>query len=188
MKRIQFWLIVLLWSASTQVSAQKTITYGLGYFGETLTHPGVVAFAETEKKISNHWVIPFKADLGFYHHKRSHTALFADLTMGIRHRSESPIYYGAGIGIGGMASWYNSDKGVYRVDDNLNIEKAGNYAGLDLMPSVYLELGYQIQSNEKYASHIWLAPKVFWQYPSNEKAMMHYAIQVGYSITLIKAD
>ncbi len=72
--------------------AQKSLNLGLGYFGETATHPGLVAQLELEKTQSKKVSTLFRADLGAYVHARNHTGVFMDVHAGLRRYRTSGFY------------------------------------------------------------------------------------------------
>jgi len=182
-------LLALVLSSSAGLFSQDNLKYGAGYFGETLFHPGIILQAEHSKpRDSSKVSIPLRADLGYYMHKRNHQALFSDLSIGLRRQVGERAYAGIHGGVGVMFSWHHSDEGVFEVDDNGNISQVSSFAGTDFMPSLSLELGYRIKKSDtasgSTANYIYLRPKAFWQMNVNEKALFHYAIELGCSFSI----
>ena len=186
MRSLSFVIISL--SFSITLSAQEKLTFGAGYFGETLFHPGIILQAEHPGSISNNFSITIRADLGYYIHKRNHQALFSEVITGFRWHIGSRFYTGVHGGLGLMSSWHHSDDGVYEVDDNGNVSQVPSYAGIDFMPSIGLEFAYQIKQGDNMSNYIFLRPKGFWQMNVNEKALFHYALEMGYSFSINTKD
>lgn len=163
----------------SSVQAQKSLNLGLGYFGETATHPGLVAHLEVEKSQSKKVSTLFRADLGAYVHPRNHTGVFADVHAGLRRYRSSGIFTEQYLGLGTMLSFLNGD-GVFQRDENGNIRRVSSFANLDIMPSVTLGIGYNFNQDSDGANLIYFRPKVFWQLPFNNLALPHFALQVGF--------
>ncbi len=163
------------------LKAQDRTSIGVGYFGHNITHPGIVVQAEHARPIGGKFLMPLRLAAGAYSHQRSHNAVFAEFGTGVRYRP-GRFYAGIGGGLGLMASWYNSDLGVFEVDAAGNITEVSNAAGIDFMPSINLEAGYTILSNDQYDFTVWARPRAFWQYPHNERLLFHYATEIGISI------
>ncbi len=172
-----FGLLLLL--SATNLTAQKALNLGLGYFGETATHPGLVAHLELEKPQSKKVSTIFRGDIGAYVHARNHTGVFMDVHTGLRRYHASGIFTEQYLGLGTLLSFYNGD-GVFQRDENGNIRRASAFANLDIMPSVTLGVGYNLSKNSDSANLIYFRPKVFWQLPFNNLALPHLALQVGF--------
>ncbi len=162
--------------------SQNQFSLGFGYLGETFAHPGVVIQAEYQHSIAKRWSIPYRAELGYYFHKRNHQATTLSAITGIRFHATDKFYLGAIGGVGVMASWHHSDKGVFEVGDDGTITKVSNFAGTDLLISVGCEFAYNI--HKKRDGHIWLRPKYLFQKNVNQKTLGHTTLEIGYSFTL----
>lgn len=163
----------------SSVYAQKNLNLGLGYFGETATHPGLVAHLEVEKSQSKKVSTLFRTDVGAYVHARNHVGAFVDVHAGLRRYRPSGIFTEQYLGLGTMLSFLNGD-GVFQRDENGNIRRASSFANLDIMPSVTLGIGYNFSQDSGSANLLYLRPKVFWQLPFNNLALPHFALQVGF--------
>ena len=181
MKNLSCWSIlsVLLFLSTSSLMAQKNLNLGLGYFGETATHPGLVAHLELERTQSKKVSTLFRADLGAYVHARNHTGVFMDVHAGLRRYRNSGFFTEQYLGLGTLLSFYNGD-GVFQRDDNGNIRRASAFANLDIMPSVTLGVGYNLSKDAASANLLYFRPKVFWQLPFNNLALPHLALQVGF--------
>lgn len=171
---------------NTSGNAQTKRYVGLGYFGESLTHLGFTAEYEQDMYTSNKISFPLKGAIGFYVHPRNHNGAFITAKGGVRWHASNRFHIGLNAGIGPMFSWYNSDLGVFEVDDSGNHTEVRNFAGIDLMPSIdILDIGFRISKYQNRKSqYAWIRPTIFWQMLVNGKMLRHTALQIGYSIDL----
>ena len=115
MKKTQYITAILI-ACSSIVFGQTRLNVGGGYFGHTLSYPGIVLEAELEKMFSENASIPIRADLGFYVHPRNQYGLFFDLSAGFRQYFNSGLFVEESIGAGFLQAFLYSD-GVYEVND-----------------------------------------------------------------------
>ena len=175
--------VILLLITTITVKSQTNINIGAGYYGESLTYPGIVGEIEYEKFHTNKFSTPLKLNIGFYNHPRSHNALFVDLHEGFRRYSKnSRWYYEQSVGFGIMLSFYNED--VWHIDENDRAAYVSNTANLDYLPSITFGGGFNLTPEKESSNYIWIRPKVSWQFPFNTLALPHIAVQFGYSLTL----
>lgn len=179
MKKICLFFILLV-TLSGQSDAQNNQKIGFGYFGNTLTYPGVVLEYELEKMFTEKASLPFRADIGFYYHKRYNTGLFADFNLGFRRYFDSGIFLEESIGFGIITTFVSSDN-VYTFDDQGRLSETSRYATTDLMPSITLGIGYDVSKGKERKKLIWVRPKVFWQFPHKTTSFYNVALQVGYT-------
>jgi len=182
MKKLYCTLTVLI-ALSGASHAQTNMNIGGGYFGHTLTHPGIVLEFELEKMFSEKASMPLRLDAGFYSHPRNHYGLFVDLNFGFRRYFKSGLFLEESIGIGVLEAIINSD-GVYSVDDNGNVSEASRFNPPDLVPSITLGIGYNLTKNSGRQNLVWFRPKIYWQYPHKTSSTFNPAIQVGFTHTI----
>ena len=182
MKKI-FWLSILMLSVFGTTYAQTNFNIGGGYFGQTITHPGVVLEFEVEKMYSQKASLPLRIDVGFYSHPRNHNGLFLDLNIGFRRYYKSGLFLEESIGIGILETILNSD-GVYEVDKEGSVSETSRFNEPDFMPSVTIGIGYNLSKNSEKQSLIWFRPKIFWQYPHKTSSTFNPVIQFGFTKTL----
>ncbi len=163
--------------------AQTNINIGGGYFGQTITHPGVVLEAELERMFSENASLPIRLDVGYFVHPRNHTGLFADLNAGFRRYYNSGLFLEEGVGIGVLQSFLHSDA-VYQVDDSGNVSEASRANPVEIMPSITLGIGYNLTQGSGKQNLIWLRPKLYWQMPHKTLSTYNFAIQVGFTHTI----
>ena len=178
MKKLILSIIVIM--SFTTVNAQSRLNFGAGYFGQTVTHPGIVLEIEYETNVTSTMSLPFRLDLGFYHHPRNHNGLFIDANYGMRRYFKSGLFLEQSIGIGVLGSALNTN--VFTVDDNGNVSEGSKLNGLQLMPSLTLGIGYNLsKKNDNSRNIIWLRPKIVWQFPHKTTASYSPALQLGFT-------
>ena len=155
---------------------QSHLNIGTGYFGHTITHPGIVLELEKETFFTNKASIPVRIDLGFFNHPRNHTGIFADANIGFRRHYQSGLFLEESIGIGIFEGILNSD-GVFEVNQEGIVSESSRWMAPDFMPSVTLGAGYTF--NEKVS--VWVRPKLYWQIPHKTSSTWNPVLQVGFS-------
>ena len=184
-----FFAFIVMSNFSFGQSETSDFSLGAGYYGERITHPGFYLQSEylgVNKK--NKFRLPIRGGFGYYFHKRRQQAIFMEVAPSIRYYMKNGLSIGLGGGVGLMMSWYHSDLGVYSVDHNNIVTKESNYAGVDFIPSVHLDVCYNIITSEKYKHYVWLRPSTFFQLPENDGYIFHYSLAIGYSIQFLKSD
>ncbi|MGW8314929.1 MAG: hypothetical protein ACWGNV_04955, partial [Bacteroidales bacterium] len=161
--------IVLLVLLSTGLRAQTHLNLGGGYFGQTLSHPGLVLELELENSFSERASLPVRFDIGTFVHPRNHYGLFFDASFGFRQYFRSGLFVEEGIGAGIFQSWLHSDQ-VYEVDDAGVVSETSRINPPDFMPSLTLGLGYNLTRDSGKRNLIWLRPKIYWQVPHKTTA------------------
>jgi hypothetical protein len=174
-------LSLLLISGGT--FAQTNYNIGGGYFGQTVTHAGIVLEGEMEKMYSENACIPIRLDLGFYVHPRNHSGLFLDLNAGFRRYFKSGLFLEESIGVGILGSFLHSD-GVYEVDESGTVTEAPRSNPPDFMPSLTLGIGYNLTQGSEKQNLIWLRPKIYWQIPHKTTDTYNFAVQLGFTHSL----
>ena len=149
----------------------------VAYFGETITHPGFRLGGEWSVVDRPKYALIAGADLGFYSHKRSHTALFTDVKFGVRGTTRSGLYLDVFAGIGYFHTWVNGD--VY-VQDGDGVALRGLSAGRPhVMPNGSFGLGWDFSRKTELPLSVFVSLAPFSEYPFNTKSAMHAALLVG---------
>jgi len=177
-------LVLSLFALSLGTEAQTHLNIGGGYFGQTLTYPGLVIEAELEHMFSEKASLPIRLDLGFYVHPRHSYGLFLDVNAGFRRYYKSGIFLEESIGVGVLQSFLHSD-GVYKVDDSGEVSDASRAIPVDFMPSLTLGIGYNLTKGSGKQNLLWLRPKIYWQIPHKTMSTYNFAVQVGFTHTII---
>jgi hypothetical protein len=176
-------LAMSLFALTLGAAAQTNYNIGGGYFGQTVTYPGLVIEAELEHMFTEKASLPLRADLGFFAHPRHSYGLFLDLNAGFRRYYKSGIFLEEGIGVGVLQSFLHSD-GVYKVDDSGNVSDASRALPVDFMPSLTLGIGYNLTQGSGKQNLIWVRPKIYWQIPHKTESTYTFALQVGVTHTI----
>jgi len=167
-----------------QTYAQQTnYNLGAGYFGNTLTYPGVVLEFESERVFSDKAALPVRVDLGFYAHSRYNNGLFLDMNFGFRRYFRSGFFLEESIGFGIIETFLNSD-GAFEVDENGTVTEVSTANQPDFMPSVTVGMGYNLTKNSGNRNLIWLRPKIYWQVPHKTSSLFQPALQLGFTHTI----
>jgi len=163
------------------VQAQQHHSLAVGYFGETLTYPGIVLEYDYELVQSDKVSLVSRSDLGYYNHPRNHQAFFIDQHLGLRRNIGKHMFIENSLGIGVMFPLLNAP--VYKVNEQGEVESSSKTMNPDFMPSFSMGIGYDFNSSPQRDA-VWIRPKVFWQYPYNTLPLPHIAIQIGFTHTL----
>jgi hypothetical protein len=172
--------MLLPYALQAQQAQQKTgrSAVTVGYFGETITHPGFFAGYEHNIMPQSRYQLFLTLTLGGYVHRRNHTGLFSEVGLGQRLNFRSGLLLEQSIGIGYLGTFLNGGP-VYEVNDNGAVSKSSNPGRSHLMPSVSLGFGWNVARQEELPLLLFVRPKVFWQYPFNNYALPHLALQAG---------
>lgn len=172
--------IILILAAFFSSFGQTNMKYGGGYFGHTLTHPGVVLEFEIENMYSEKASMPLRIDVGYYSHPRNHNGVFLDINYGFRRNFKSGLFLEESIGIGALATFLNAG-GVFEVDETGKVTEVSKFNTVDFMPSLTLGIGYNLTKNTEKQTLIWVRPKIYWQYPHKTTSTFNPVIQIGFS-------
>jgi hypothetical protein len=172
--------LLVFWAILSFSQSNPHLKLGLGYFSETVAYPGFVLEFEREKMQSEKLSLPQRANLGFYNHPRNHMGLFFDIHQGTRRYFKKGLFLESAVGIGVLFPFYNED--VWEVDESGAVTEGSKFGGVDFMPSMTFGIGYCL--NKEKNNLIAFRPKLFWQYPHNQKALPHTAFQLIYTHTL----
>jgi hypothetical protein len=182
MKKFHYIAIALI-SISSLAFGQTRINVGGGYFGHTLTYPGIVLEAEVEKMFGKNASIPLRADLGLYVHPRNQYGLFFDLNAGFRQYFKSGLFVEESIGAGFLQTFLHSD-GVYEINDEGLVTEVSRSIPMDFMPSLTLGVGFNLTQRSGKQNLIWVRPKLFWQIPHKSLSTYNFALQFGFTHTI----
>ena len=174
--------IVILFASINITLAQNRINIGAGYFGQTITYPGVVFEVEFEKVYSEKVSLPIRLDLGFYNHQRNHTGIFLDLNFGYRKYFKNGLVLEESVGFGVLQTILNDP--TFSVDDQNNVEEVSRFNNPDVIPSVTLGIGYNLSHKKEKLNMLWVRPKLYWQYPQKKSLVFGAALLIGFTHSL----
>ena len=176
-------IISIITGLSLSLKAQDNIKVGGGYFGQTVTYPGLVLEFEKEEMHSDKASMPVRIDIGIYYHKRHSTGVFAEVNYGFRRYFKSGFFLEESIGMGVMQTLLSGDA-VYTVDDNGNVGESNRFNKPDFMPSITLGIGFDLSKGKEKQTLVWLRPKIYWQFPERTSSVFTPALQLGFTYTL----
>lgn len=174
--------LMFVFAAVNFALSQNRINIGAGYYGHTITYPGVVFEAEYEKVYSEKVSIPIRLDLGFYNHFRNHIGTFLDLNVGYRKYFKNGFVLEESIGFGVLETILNDP--TFSVDDQNNVEEVSRFNQPDLIPSVTLGLAYNLSHKKDKLNMIWIRPKLSWKYPQKKSMVFGAGLQIGFTHNL----
>ena len=159
--------------------SQTNLKLGGGYFGESITRPGLVLELEREVYASESLSLPIRAHLGYALHPEYHT-LFLEVHKGFRQHFPSGLFVEQSIGVGVLSTFYMISSIFYQ-DKYGNRMRPYKGANFGFMPSVELGVGYTFPDGK---NSIWVRPKVLWNLGFRSLAYPYGALQIGFSHTI----
>lgn len=184
MKRIYITFLIALFAFSAAL-AQSKFNVGGGYFGHTLTYPGIILEAEWETNYTEKSSLPIRVDVGVFVHKRYQTGIFTDINYGFRQYFNSGLFLEESIGAGTLIGILSNDA-TYEVSSAGEVSEISDFSSIDFMPSITLGIGYNVTKNREKANYIWLRSKMYWQLPHKTTSTYNMVIQVGFTHRLSK--
>jgi hypothetical protein len=175
-------LFIITLSVIGITSAQTNVNIGGGYFGHTVSHPGIVLEFELEKMFTENASLPLRIDAGFYSHPRNHNGYFLEVNYGYRRYFKSGLFLEESIGVGVLATVLNNE--VFEVNDEGVATEVSKFNVVDFMPSLTLGIGYNLTKKSDTQNLIWLRPKIFWQFPHKTTSTWNPVVQFGFTHTI----
>ncbi|MFC2090360.1 hypothetical protein ACFLT1_06245 [Bacteroidota bacterium] len=160
-------------------NAQTNVSLGGGISGSSLSSAGFLFEAEFDKVYSEEFSRPLQLHTGFYNDKEGNNVLFTDLHRGYRLTFQNGLFLEQSFGIGVMLTSYKEHPYYNAENGNIGFFPSGK--GWDLVPSVTLGAGYNIDWKNGAKGSIWCKPKIFWKIPFDNPAQPKFALQLGYS-------
>lgn len=176
-------LIFLLFPLFTFAQNEKELRMSVGYFGETLAHPGVNLGIEYGVPVSTKEQMLVSLNVGGYVHPKNNTSLFIRGQWGQRFNLKSGLFFESFLGLGYLHQFtHGGDK--FEVKPNGAVVKIPNSGRPMVMPSVALGIGWNFHKNEKFFPSFYLRPELFWKAPFNGYYLTHIAINAGIIVKL----
>lgn len=179
MKRFTF-ILAILSAFFLTASTQTRFNGGIGYYGENVSHPGVVLEFELEHFTAEGFSLPLRADVGF-HINPDYNAYIIDVHKGFRKYFKSGVFLEQSIGAGVIVKSYKSD--YWFVDDFSQVVAHGNKPIWGFMPSVAVGAGYDISKDKEGSDLIWIRPKIYWDLGFRGLYLPYWALQIGFTHT-----
>ena len=164
--------------AQNETMTGKRSAVTLGYFGETITNPGLFFGYEYNLRPQKLYQLHLSANAGGYHHSHNHTGLFSEIQIGQRYTFGSGLFVEQLLGVGYLHTFLSGGK-IYEVSEPGAISEARNSGRGHFMPSLSLGFGLNLAQKDKAPLLLFLRPKAFLQYPYNGYALSHAAVLIG---------
>ncbi len=179
MKKI---LLAILLLAIIKTNAQelplKKKKIFVGYFGETLAHPGINLGIEHYPYQTDQYQMILSANIGGYIHKRNNTSIFLRGQWGQRITFENGVLVDSFLGLGYLHHLSHGGA-VYEVLPNGAIVENTANGNSMIMPSVAVGTGYDFSKKTNLDMIIYVRPELFWKAPFNGYYLTHIAINCG---------
>jgi hypothetical protein len=169
--------------AQTTPDTPARYAFTAGYFGEVVTHPGAVIGVERYLFTNQKFRFILAGNLGGYVHPRNHSAMFVNVQSGQRITFRSGLFLDQFLGLGYLHTFLH-DGDLYQADVFGNIQKTPNTGRPHVMPSVSVGTGWDLSKGHTGQLLVYVRPQVFWQFPFNNYALVHFALQTGITFQL----
>lgn len=183
-------IILLLFVIPIVVDAQepKEFRLSLGYYGETLSHPGLNIGIEYGVPNNRKEQMILSLNIGGYLHKKNNTSLFVKAHWAQRYNFNKGLFFEGAMGIGYLHHIaHGGDK--FEVKPNGAIVQVKKYGNPMLMPSVGLGLGWNFFSaHQNRRLSVFVKPELFWKAPFNGYFLTHFAMNGGVIFNLYKNE
>lgn len=169
---LRVFTVAAVFAVATPNTANSTpIT--IGYFGESLTHPGINGGIEWVPLRRGPISLMLAAESGFYVHPQNHSALFAQGIVGFRAKASFGLTGTLTLGSGYLHTFRGGD--VY----NDRGERILDLGRPNFMPSAGLEGSWTVAAIGRWAVSPFLRLFLFGQFPYNDGLLMRGAIIIG---------
>ena len=163
--------------AATDPAPRAALPLTIAYFGETVTHPGLLVGTE-HKAWETGWHRAFlAAHMGGYRHPGNHTGLFLDGALGYRLTLPVGLSVEAMAGLGYLHTLL--DGRVFAPGPNGGVEAVTDLGRPAWMPSATLGMGLDAGGLGLRDTRVFTRLQLFGQYPFNTYVLPHVALQVG---------
>ncbi len=154
------------------------LNFSVGYFGETLTHPGVSVGIEYYPNPPAKFQSILAANLGGYVHVRNNTSLFIRGQWGQRVTFSNGIFIEEFLGLGYLHHFTHGGL-QYEILPNGAVTTVSNWGKPMIMPVVSAGTGIDFSQKTDCKIKIFLRPELFWKAPFNGYYLTHFALNVG---------
>lgn len=179
MKNMILTLLVLFsFRAFGQERAISPINITVGYYGETVTHPGLIVGIEYSPFITDKYQMILAFQTGGYTHKRNNTSYFVRGQWGQRITFNSGLFVEQFLGLGYLHQFSHGGE-QYEVIPNGAVVKTLDRGQPKFMPSITLGTGYDFSKKGIGNFSIYLRPELFWKAPFNGYYLTHPALSTG---------
>lgn len=159
------------------------IKFTAGYFGETITHAGVLLGIEYCPYGNAKYQMVLATNIGGYVHIRNNTSLFLREQWGQRTTFKSGVFIDQFIGLGYLHHFASGGK-IFEVLPNGAVVNIPNSGRPMIMPSVAVGAGYNLKKVSGINLVVYFRPELFWKAPFNGYYLTHFALNAGFLFKL----
>ncbi|MGB3777401.1 MAG: hypothetical protein WA960_03520 [Tunicatimonas sp.] len=175
-------ILSLLFLSSLRAFGQEEIispiNITLGYYGETITHPGLMVGVEYAPVTSGKYQMLLALNVGGYVHKRNNTSFFIRGQWGQRVTFGNGLFVEQFLGLGYLHQFSHGGE-LYEVLPGGAVVETPDRGQPKFMPSVTLGTGYDFSKKGIANVSIYLRPELFWKAPFNGYYLTHPALSTG---------
>lgn len=182
--RYLWWTLVLLSTAAYgQEEETRKTRLLVGYYGETVTHPGLTVGVERALLQTEKYQVILAADAGGYVHVRNNSSLFVRVRSGQRRTFRNGLFLDHFLGLGYLRHFTHGGE-TYEVLPNGAVVEVNNAGRSMVMPSVALGTGYDFARRRGTGVSVYVRPELFWKAPFNGYYLTHFALHAGVMFNL----
>ncbi len=154
----------------------------LSYFGETGTHPGMLAAVEYPllRAGGKHQVLA-RAQLGGWIHPRMYAGLFTGGEVAYRATARFGLQGELAAGAAYLRTFVASD--VYEVEPDGSVSRITDWGRSHFMPSASFGIGWDFGQRGGPPLAVMLRNQAFWEIPYNTRSLLHLTAIVGVTYT-----
>ena len=173
---IILFVAILVFAASARADAPAV---SLGFFGETLLHPGLRGGAELALVERGRHRLGAGGNVGGYLHEGNHYGLLVDAEGGYRYTFDGGFFGEARAGAGYLRTFLDGDVFERRADGGGERVPLAGQNGLAITQA--LGAGYDLSRRHGTPLSVFFRLGAFEQYPFNDGFLVHLTSQLGIS-------
>ncbi len=150
-----------------------SISIGVGYYGDQITHPGLLIFGEVGLNKQN-WLLGRVNVTGYRHKGHSRNILILPELL-VRTYTENTNYWEASLGSGLL--YQRSDSPIYELEEDEFVQKNTGYVYFN--PSFGIRYGNTIQLKDQRVLTPSLGARISYQYPFNNFWLLNAALDLS---------
>ena len=181
------WLAGSLILTAMTASGQNRlgVNASVGYFGENLVRPGIVANIELERYVGAGVSLPTSAAVVLIN-APDYYGIYLGIHTGFRKYLGSRLFVEQSVGVGAMANIFTVDS-IWYVDP---FGTAFRYAVpiYGFVPAVSVGAGINVGPENGHEHLIWVRPTVYWNLGIRGIHLPYAALQIGYSINIRRGE
>jgi hypothetical protein len=153
----------------------------LGYFGETVVHPGVSVALGRSLVTTDGSLVWVAAHGRAYNDPGFQTGASLSVELGYRFTTSGGLALEASVGVGWLETFLPGD--VYTLDSKGGLQEGGHGARAQLMPDAAVGVGWDLSRRLGLPLRPFLKLGAFAQYPDNTHWLPHFVTEVGLAYT-----